>query len=158
MLGTALPFRLSARVTVFTSMLVMIETSCATLRSYDQGVTPLERLEECRLLDRKVTEAGQLNAIGVFLAGGAGLTAGLKDGNRQAFGYVSGVFGLFAAFAQYLSSRQSSRFASRNCSLVLDGDPRDSIFTNGIKALQRTSYRRALDSLKALAKPPKEQN
>jgi hypothetical protein len=128
------------------TLALMIGTGCAVLKAYNEGVTPAERLEECRLLDQKVTEAGQLNAIGVFLAGGAGLTAGLKDGNRQAFGYVSGAFGLFAALAQYMSSRQSSRFASRNCQLILDLNPQDTALKNAIEQLSSKPF--VLDSLR----------
>jgi hypothetical protein len=53
-------------------MLTAVLAGCAILQGYNRGITPVERLKECRLLDRKVTEAGQLNALGTFLAGGAG--------------------------------------------------------------------------------------
>ncbi len=156
MLRTISAVGVSAQATL-TVVALVVGTGCALMKSYDQGVTPVERLEECRLLDRKVTEAGQLNAVGTFLAGGAGLTAGLKDQNRQVFGYVSGVFGLFAAFTQYISTRASSRFSSRNCQLMLDGNPQDTSFINGIKSLQHSrfvldSLHHAADSLRAARK------
>ncbi len=162
MLRTAQAGGVSARAAVI-ALVVAGQTACALLNHYAQGVTPAERLEECRLLDRKVTEAGQMNAIGVFLAGGAGLAAGLKDQNRQAFGYISGAFGLFAALTQYIWTRQSGRFASRNCQLILDFNPQDTALTNAIAKLQYRpfvldSLQHARDSVRAAlkrSKPPR---
>jgi hypothetical protein len=121
-------------------------SGCAILKSYDQGITPVERLEECRLLDRKVTEAGQLNAVGTFLAGGAGLAAGVTDGNSEAYGILSGVFGLFAAWAAWSASRHNGRFDSRHCEVILNPDPQDTVFLNKLRELQNSPG--ALDSLR----------
>jgi hypothetical protein len=108
----------------------------AMLKPYDEGISPQERLKECRLLDRKVTEAGQLNAVGVFLAGGAGLAAGVTDDNSELLGIVSGLFGLFAAWAGWANTRHSERFDDRHCDFILNADTTDSSFRRRIRELE----------------------
>ena len=120
-------------------------SGCAILQGYNRGITPVERLKECRLLDRKVTEAGQLNAVGTFLAGGAGLAAGVTDGDSEIYGITSGVFGLFAAWAAWAASRHNGRYDARNCQLILNPDVKDPDFRAQIKDLEKWPY--ALDSL-----------
>jgi hypothetical protein len=126
---------------------VLFSMSCAILRPYNEGITFPERLEECRLLDRKTNIAGQLNAIGTFLAGGAGLVAGVKGDGSEAYGILSGVFGAFAAWASHYANRTNSRFDARHCEIVLNPDTKDPSFIQGVQSLQRTPF--VLDSLKA---------
>ena len=120
-------------------------SGCAILQGYNRGITPVERLKECRLLDRKVTEAGQLNAVGTFLAGGAGLAAGVTNGDSEIYGITSGLFGLFAAWSAWAAGRHNSRYEARQCQLILNPDPDDSTFRAQIKSLQQRPY--ALDSV-----------
>jgi hypothetical protein len=131
-------------------------SACAILQPYNDGITPVERLEECRLLDRKVTEAGQLNAVGTFLAGGAGLAAGVADGDSEAYGILSGAFGLFAAFSSWAANRHNERFNSRQCALILNPDPENALFRSGLDTLQVRLF--ILDSLKAARARVREQS
>jgi hypothetical protein len=128
------------------AVLCLTTSGCAMLKSYSEGITPEERLEECRLLDRKVTEAGQLNAIGTFLAGGAGLAAGLAEDDPETYGYISGGFGLFAAWASFAASRHNSRFDARQCAAVLNPDIDSHTFKQGLDSLQARPF--VLDSLR----------
>jgi hypothetical protein len=60
-----------------------------------------------------------MNTIGALLVGGAGVTAGLRDDNRDGFGLVSSVLGLFGLWA---SQRHDSRLKVQLCA----SDPENS--------------------------------
>jgi len=79
-------------------------------------------------------------------SGRRGLTAGLKDQNRHAVGHIPGALGLFAAFTHCISTQQSGRFASRNCQLILDFNPKDTALKRAAGKLSSTPF--VLDSLK----------
>lgn len=136
----------SSSTLVVMAILIVAASGCALLQHYDEGISFAERLEECRLLDRKVTEAGQLNAIGTFLAGGSGLAAGVKSGNSEALGYISAASGLFGALAAFVHSRHSERFAERHCDAVLNIDTTNDTFRAARDSALKTPY--LLDTLR----------
>jgi len=98
--------------------------SCALNRSYDYGSTSVATGQECGILDRIIPGAGPMNTIGTLVVGGAGVTAGLRDENRDGFGLVSSVLGLFALWA---SQRHDSRLKMQACASDPDNPAIDSL-------------------------------
>jgi len=131
-----LPPRTNQQGLIATAILL---TGCAALGHYNGGITIPERVEECRVLDRKVTFFGSLSSIGSFLSGGTGLASALPTdkGSRVAVGVVSLVSGVFSAVTGYLSGRNVDRFAARNCSFVLNLNPSDTSVATAMAVQQR---------------------
>jgi len=118
---------------------VCFSTGCAGVwAGYDGPITMPARVEECRLLDRKVTHYGSLATIGAFLSGGTGLAAAFPENkdSRVATGIVSLASGVFAAWSSYLSTRNKDRYAERNCAAILNGNPNDTAFVKALKQQQ----------------------
>jgi len=88
--------------------------SCAVHGSYDHRSTPVVSNKECRTSGRIIPDVGPLDAIGTLLVGGAGMTAGLRDENRDRFGFVATVLGLFGLWA---SQRNDSRLKVQLCAV-----------------------------------------
>lgn len=82
-----------------------------------------------------------MNAIGTLLVGGAGVTASLRDDNRDGFGIVSSVLGLFALWA---SQRHDARLGMQPCAT----DPDD----GAVDSLQSHTF--VLDSSGAISAGP----